>query len=355
MELFVLLLLAVFLLINYFSKIAKKKREEDSNVIFMEKEEKPRKKNFKFPTEKFWTIVVIIIIVLIVLSCFFTVDQTEYAFLSTFGKPSREILESGLRFKLPYPIQKVHKFSKETFSLQLGYSQDSKNPAYENIDEAKMITGDENIILADIEIQWRITDPIKYEYNLKEPKVVLKNATSSALRNTIGNSLVDDALTDGRTRIINEIREMLVRLINTYDMGVSIVNVNLQDVDLPTDEVDQAFKKVTDAREERSTKVNEANKYKNEKLNQVQGESEAILSRAKGDKEEIIEKARGDVASFNALYAEYAANPEITRNRLIIETMTKVYGTSKLVIVNENGTLTHIPLTELIPVTEGGN
>ncbi|NLJ40523.1 MAG: hypothetical protein GX352_02775 [Clostridiales bacterium] len=108
--------------------------------------------------------IIIIIIVAILLSSFYTVDQTEYAVLLTFGKPSAEIITSGLKFKYPYPIQSVRKLSKETFSLTLGYEDLNGQESYDEA-ESKMITGDENIILADMEVQWRIVDPVAFLYN----------------------------------------------------------------------------------------------------------------------------------------------------------------------------------------------
>ena len=208
-----------------------------------------------------------------------------------------------------------------------------------------MITGDENIILADLEIQWKISDPIAYLYNTNNPREILYVATSSALRGVVGSSMVDDVLTDGRTEIISNIREELVRLINEYDLGITIVNVNLQDVDLPTAQVDEAFKAVTDAREERLTKINNAEKYRNEKLNEVQGERDAIISQAEAKKVAAIEKAKGDTAKFNALYNEYTKNKEVTKHRLITETINTVLKDAKVYVVDDSsGTVKYLPL-----------
>jgi membrane protease subunit HflK len=226
-------------------------------------------------------IVVILVGLFLVLgsTSFYTVDQTEYAVLVTFGKPSSAIVSPGLRFKLPYPIQTVKTVSRETFSLTLGY-EDRVNGTTVKEQESKMITGDENIILADLEVQWQVIDPIAFLYNSEDPVNILNNATSSTLRGVIGSSLVDDALTDGRTRIMNDIRDTLAEMVDAYDIGIAIRNVNLQDVDLPTEEVSDAFKKVASAREERVTKINQANRYKNEKINTAEGQKAALISKA---------------------------------------------------------------------------
>lgn len=351
MQYFIVIIIVIGIIISEILKKKKSKKEYDDNVVEMNPNEK--KVNVKISTKAIWIIIIGAIVVLALTSSVYTVDQTEFAVLTTFGKPSDEIIGSGLKFKLPYPIQKVHKLSKATFSLTLGYIEKG-GQILVNEAESKMITGDENIILADLEVQWKIVDPIAFLYNTSDPMTILHNATSSTLRTVIGSSTVDDALTDGRTKIINDIRQNLIDLIDHYDLGISIINVNLQDVDLPTEEVDAAFKAVTDAREERITKINEANKYRNEKINQVQGEQAAILSKAEGEKISIIEKAKGDVAQFNAIYSEYKNNPSITRQRLIIEALGIVFKEAKVIIVDDSGNVVkYLPIEEL--TKKGGN
>ena len=347
-------IILIALLVGYLvlEQVKKKKEEKkDDNVIDMDPDKKKRP-SFNINTKLIWGVGLVIILVFLAMTSFYTVDQTEYAVLTTFGRPSGNIIDSGLKFKLPYPIQKVHKLSKETFSLTLGYEAQESGMGVSQA-ESKMITGDENIILADLEVQWKIVDPIAFLYNTNDPETILYNATSSSLRGVIGSSAVDDALTDGRAEIINDIRDNLIELTEVYGLGVSIINVNLQDVDLPNVEVDAAFKSVTDAREERITKINEAEKYRNEKINQVEGERAAILSRAEGEKISTVEKAKGDVAKFNAIYSEYLSNPSVTRNRLNIQAIELAFKDAQLIIVDDNGnTVKYLPIQELL--NEGG-
>jgi len=278
-------------------------------------------------------------------NCVYTVDQTEYAIVTTFGKPNTQPITSGLKFKLPYPIQSVKKLSKETFSTTFGYSTNLSGEEIFNEEETKMITGDENIIMVDLEVQWKIADPVAYLFNTSNPRVILLNATSSALRSVVGSSMVDDVLTDGRTKITNDIRENLTNAVSNYNLGVSIVNVNLQDVDLPTIEVDQAFKAVTDAREERITTINLAQKYRNERENEVMGEKDALLSKAEATKVAIVERAKGDTAKFEAIFSEYENNKNVTKQRLIIEALEQTLKDAKLYITDgSDGVLKHLPL-----------
>lgn len=345
MQFFILIIgLAVYIIIDI---LKKKQMKNDDNVININPNAR-KKINLKVNTKIIWGVVIGVLVITALFSSVYTVDQTEFAVLTTFGRPNNDIIGSGLKFKLPSPIQKVHKLSKETFSLTLGYSEKGSGLVL-NEAESKMITGDENIILADLEVQWKVVDPIAFLYNTNDPKNILYNATSSSLRNVIGSSTVDDALTDGRTKIINDIRENLVELSNNYKLGISIINVNLQDVDLPTNEVDAAFKSVTDAREERITKINEASKYRNEKINQVEGEQAAILSRAEGEKISTIEKAKGDVAKFNAIYSEYKINPEITKYRLTIQALEIAFKDANLIVVDDNGdTVRYVPIDNFL-------
>lgn len=337
-----IIVIVIFLIAE---QLKKRQKKDEDNVINMDSR---ARKGIKINTKAVWGVIIGILLLIVLATSVYTVDQTEYAVLTTFGKPSIDIVGSGLKFKLPFPIQRVHKLSKETFSLTLGYKE--KAGELQVFDsESKMITGDENIILADLEVQWKIVDPIAFLYSTNDPRTILYNATSSSLRSIIGSSTVDDALTDGRTKIINDIRENLVELTSNYNLGISIINVNLQDVDLPNTEVDAAFKAVTDAREERITKINEANKYRNEKINQVEGQQAAILSKAEGEKITTIEKAIGDVAKFNAVYSEYKNNPEITRHRLTIQALELAFKDANLIIVDDSGdTVKYLPIDTVV-------
>ena len=132
-----------------------------------------------------------------------------------------------------------------------------------------MITGDEYIVLADLVVQWKITDPEKYLFNSQNPKEILHDATSASIRSIIGSSTIDAALTDGKAEIEAKTRDLLTSLMTNYDIGISIQGVKLQDVELPNADVRAAFTAVTDARETKSTKINEAERYKNQRENEA--------------------------------------------------------------------------------------
>lgn len=292
-------------------------------------------------------VVLAIILGLSAFTTWYTVDESEQAVILTFGKVEEGISEPGLHFKLPWPIQSVEKLSKETFSLQFGY-EEKNGEIQEFPDETKMITGDENIVLADLVVQWKITNPEKYLFNADNPREILYDATSASVRSIIGSSEIDEALTSGKAEIEAEVRDLLSSLIEKYDIGVSVLGVKLQDVELPNEEVRKAFTNVTDARETMNTKINEAKKYRNQKLNEAQGEKDALISRAEGEKAARIERARGDVAVFNKLLVEYKTNPDITRQRLILETLEQVLPGTEIYIMNDDGnTMKYFPIRPL--------
>lgn len=292
-------------------------------------------------------VLLIIVLGITALTTWYTVDESDQAVILTFGKVDEAVTEPGLHFKMPWPIQQVEKLSKETFSLQFG-NEDKEGNMKDFPEETKMITGDEFIVLADLVVQWKITNPEKYLYNAQNPKEILYDATSASLRSIIGSSLIDDALTSGKAEIEADVRDLLSSLIEKYDVGISILAVKLQDVELPNEEVRKAFTDVTDARETADTKKNEAKKYVNQRMNEVKGEEAAIKSKAEGEKAARTEKARGDVAVFNKLYEEYSKNPDITRERLVIETLEQVLPGAEIYIMNDDGnTLKYFPIRPL--------
>jgi modulator of FtsH protease HflK len=287
------------------------------------------------------------ILVIVGFTTWYTVDESEQAVIITFGKVEEGVTEPGLHFKMPWPIQSVETLSKETFSLQFGY-EEKDGKVKEFPEETKMITGDENIVLADLVVQWKITDPAKYLFNAANPEEILYNSTSASLRSIIGSSKIDDALTSGKAEIEAEVRDLLSTLVEKYDIGISILAVKLQDVELPNDEVRKAFTNVTDARETMNTKINEAGKYRNKRTNEAKGEVAAIKSKAQGDQAARIETARGDVSVFNKLYDEYRTNPDITRQRLMLETLEQVLPNAEIYIMKDNGdTLKYFPIRPL--------
>ncbi|MGD6795570.1 FtsH protease activity modulator HflK [Metabacillus indicus] len=287
------------------------------------------------------------VLLIVAFTTWYTVDESDQAVIITFGEVEEGISEPGLHFKMPWPIQSVEKLSKETFSLKFGYSEENgKVKSFPK--DTKMITGDENIVLADMVVQWKITDPEKYLFNSEDPEEILYDATSASLRSIIGSSEIDDALTSGKVEIEENVQELLISLMEKYDIGISVLAVKLQDVDLPNDEVRKAFTDVTSARETMNTKINEAKKYSNQRTREAEGEEDALISKAEADKTARIEKARGEVANFNAVLSEYEKAEGITEKRLILETIDQVLPGATIYFMKDDGsTMKYLPIGEL--------
>ncbi|WP_373229611.1 FtsH protease activity modulator HflK [Cohnella sp.] len=289
-----------------------------------------------------------LLVILIGFSSFYTVQEQERAAILTFGKYTNETT-AGLHFKWPYPIQQVIIVPAElTQKIYIGYRQvgDVVTPVDE---EAMMITGDENIVSADAVVQWKISNIRDYLYNIDNPEQFLRNAASSSIRSVIGSEKLDYAITDGKTVIQDKVRERLLELQGRYNTGMQIIDIKFQDIEPPIGQVSDAFREVTNAREEKNTKINNAAKYENDKIPKARGEAQALLENAEGQKKSRILNAQGDVAQFNAIFAEYSKNPGVTESRLIMETLERILPKAKIFISESSGdTVKYLPINELL-------
>jgi len=302
---------------------------------------------------------VIILAVSVILSCQYTVEETEQAVVTTLGKVS-SVETAGLHFKLPYPIQNVNKVEvNRTQKLQIGYASASENKGYSDTtsvaDEAKMITGDFNIVNIDFFIEWKISDPVKFLYNSDQPSQTLKMIAQSSARSIIGSKEVDGVLTTEKSIIQAEIKEKIVNKLGNYDLGVQVLDVKIQDSQPPTSEVIAAFKDVETAKQEKETRINEALAYKNKTLPAAESQADKLIREAESYKESRINAAKGDVAKFNAMYTEYAKNKNITRTRMYLETIEEILPGVTVYIDSSDGEIQKmLPLDNFMTIENGG-
>lgn len=292
---------------------------------------------------------VIIIAAYVVMSCQYTVEETEQAVVTTLGKVS-SVEPAGLHFKLPYPIQSVTKVAvNKTQKLQIGYASSNESESYKEsksvADEAKMITGDFNIVNIDFFIEWKISDPVKFLYNSDEPSQILKMISQSSARSIIGSKNVDGVLTTEKSIIQAEIKEKIVTKLENYDLGVQLLDVKIQDSEPPTAEVIAAFKNVETAKQEKETRINEALAYKNKTLPAAESQADKLIREAESFRESRINAAKGEVAKFNAMYTEYAKNKNITQTRMYLETIEEILpGVTVYIDSTEGGVEKMLPL-----------
>lgn len=292
---------------------------------------------------------IVLLILLWGTTMFYTVEEHETAAVLTFGKYTKSVDEPGLHFKLPSPIEEVRLVpAKIVQRMQIGYREQG-GQIHVVDDEAYMITGDENIVAADAVVEWQITDVQKYLFNIDNPEQFLRNTAVGAIRSVMGSNQLDFAITEGKSVIQAQAKELLIETLSQYETGILINDLKFQDIEPPPGEVASAFAQVTNAREEKNTKINEANQYRNERIPTARGEAQALIERAEAQKQSRILNAQGDVAQFNALYEEYVNNPAVTRDRLILETLEKILPSAKIFITDSSGdTVSYLPLNELM-------
>lgn len=299
----------------------------------------------RFPVKKILIPVVLLLAVIgLVFSSVYQLQEDEYAVITTFGKPT-VVSSSGLKFKIPF-IQKKTIVSKATQGFAIGYNINN-NASIE--DESLMISVDFNFVNVDFYVEYRVTDPVKFLYNSRQPVNILKMLCQSYIRDTIGLYGVDDVITTGKAVIQSEIRDKITARLEKEDLGITLVNIAMQDAEPPTAEVQQAFKAVETSKQEAETAINNANKYANEQLPAAKANADQILQQAEAYRESRIAEARGQASRFSALYEEYSRFPEITRQRLFYETIVKVFPDMKVIISGKNGEVsTVLPLDSFV-------
>ena len=321
-------------------------------------QQKPQKK--KPDLKRVGRTVVVVVLALILLmgagSCFYTVDDKQQAVVTTFGKVT-DITDAGVHFKLPFGIQKVEKVDVNVYQkIELGYSSSGSGYTV-NDNESTMITGDYNIVNVDFFVEYKISDPVQYLYFSNDPELILRNLIQSQVRNVVGSSTVDAVLTDGKENIQMQVKELVSEILENYDIGLTLVDVKIQDAEPPTMEVIEAFKAVETAKQQAETVINDAKAYQNAQLPLAQAQADKLIQNAEYLKQKRVNEAVEQVAMFQAMYAEYAQNPGITRSRMYYEAISEVLPGVKLYINSGSGSASDVqmllPLESLV-TTNGG-
>lgn len=303
-------------------------------------------KNSKKVVNTIITVVIGLFVLTTVLGSFYTVKETESVVITTFGKASL-VDEKGLHFKIPY-IQEATSVDTTVKGIEIGYSEDSDGNSYSIEHESVMITSDYNFIDCDFYISYQVTDPIKYLYNSDNPDLILKNIAMSSIRSTVSAYTVDTAITTGKAEIQSNVKSMIIAELESEDIGLTLVDASIQDVEPPTDAVIEAFTAVETAKQGKESAINEANAYRNEQIPAAEAKADRIIQDAEATKTARINEATGQAARFNAEYNEYVNYPLITKQRMFMEAMTDVLPQLKVVIDNGNGDiLKYYPINDL--------
>ncbi len=294
--------------------------------------------------------VVALFLVIAVATCIYTVDDKQQAVITTFGKVTGTA-DPGLHFKLPFGIQQAHCVDINVYQkIELGYATQADGTTVSNAGESTMITGDYNIVNVDFFVEYKISNPEKYLFSSNDPELILRNVIQSQVRNVVGSTSVDAVLTDGKESIQMQVKELVTQILAEYDIGLTLVDVRIQDSEPPTKEVIEAFKAVETAKQQAETVVNDAKAYQNAKLPEAEAQADKLTQNAAYLKQKRINEAIQQVALFNAMYEEYALNPDITLSRMYYEAISQTLPGVKLYINTGNGDNVNmlLPLDDLI-------
>jgi modulator of FtsH protease HflK len=278
----------------------------------------------------------------------FVVDAGEQAVVTRFGQLVA-VRPPGLHVHLPPPIES-HQIERVTQQRQqtIGARADGRDEPQESM----MVTGDENIVELDFTVTWQLKDIEAYVFNVRsfsegDRNDLVHMVAESAMREVVGQTPLDQVISADRANVEIKARELMQQMLDSYESGISIVRVQLQSAAAPP-QVIEAFNDVDRARQDAITQVNEATKYREEIIPRARGEAEKLLQEAEGYRERVVREARGQAERFNLIYEQYRRAPRVTRERLYLETMERVYGgAEKIIIDGRTGVQPYLPLEQL--------
>jgi membrane protease subunit HflK len=287
----------------------------------------------------------------------FQVGPQEVGLVKQFGKFVGQPKEPGLHYRLPWPFQSVTVINvSQVRKIEIGFRTITPppNPRYQDYpEESLMLTGDNNIVKAEAAIQYQVSSPVQFAFNVSamNAEVIVRQAAESILREAVADQKIDEVLTTQRDIIALTVAEGIQKVLDTYDLGFKIINVALQDVTPPT-EVKAAFDDVNSARQDKERLVNEAERYRNDIVPKAQGLAQEILNQAEAYKQTRVKIAEGDVARFLDILQRYKKEgADVTKIRLYLETMEEILPKLQKIIMTKGtggGTVQYLDLESLL-------
>ncbi len=284
-------------------------------------------------------------------SGFYIVDASQRGVVLQFGKLT-ETTEPGLRWRLPYPIQS-HELVNLTGvrTVEIGYRGTERNKV---LKEALMLTDDENIVNIQFAVQYILKDPVEYLFNNRHPDEAVVGAAETAVREIVGKSKMDFVLYEGREQIASDAAQLMQAIMDRYQGGILISKVTMQNAQ-PPEQVQSAFDDAVKAGQDRERQKNEGQAYANDVIPRARGTAARLMEEAEGYKQRVISSAEGDASRFRQVYTEYAKAPEVTRQRMYLETMQQIYANTTKVMIDAKGqgNLLYLPLDKLMNAAAG--
>lgn len=293
-------------------------------------------------------------IILWLASGFYFVQPNENAVVLTFGRYAKTETQAGLKYAFPWPVQQAFKVDVTSERrVEIGFRSPETSRyvtrAAESGNESLMLTGDENIIDIEFVVMWRVGDAKQFLFELRAPEDTIKMVAESAIREIIARTNITAALTGERGQIQADTKALMQKILDEYQSGVVINNVQLLKVDPPGQVID-AFNDVQRARTEAERMENEAQAYRNDILPRARGEAQKTLEDAEAYRQETIARAKGDADRFNAVFAAYSKSKDVTTQRLYLETIEAILQNAKTIVMDDkrgNGVVPYLPINEL--------
>jgi membrane protease subunit HflK len=302
---------------------------------------------------RFIGIAILVVLTIWLLSGIYFIQPNQNGVVLTFGKYTRTDETPGAKWRAPWPIQSVNIVDVTVERrIQIGYNSNekgfNKNQSASVHNEGLMLTGDENISDINFVVLWRVGNAKDFLYSVRDPEDTIAMVAASTMREIIGQTNIQPALTDARTKIQSDARVLMQKLLDEYNSGVTINNVQLQKVD-PPDAVVDAFNEVQRARQEKEKLKNQADTYRKDIIPRAKGEAVKMLNDAEAYKAQVVSKATGDASRFNSVYTAYKNSPEVTSERMYLETAEEIIKNTKTFIMGnqDSNVLPYLPLNDL--------
>jgi len=294
---------------------------------------------------------IVVLVALWLATGFYRVEPGEQGVVLRFGEwvnPANPA-PPGLHWHLPWPIETAETPNVEQVrQIDIGFSSTGSGRKTERLEESLMLTGDQNIIDIEFTVQWRITNPGEFLFNLRDPETTIKAVAESAMREVMGQTDIQPALTEAREEVASDTRILIQEILDSYQAGIQITGISLQDAQAPAQVID-AFEDVQRAQQDRDRARNEAEAYRNKVVPEARGEAAQLIQQAQAYKEQVVKEAEGEAQRFLSVYAEYEKAPDLTRQRIYIETLQGVLANTQKMILDPTlqGTVPYLPLNEL--------
>jgi len=292
-------------------------------------------------------LIVAVAVGLWLLSGFYVINQGERGVELKFGKKN-EVTGPGLHWHWPWPIERVEKVNVDQVStLSIGRRGDKGSGG--GVDSGFMLTEDENIVVVEFTVQYKIKDASDYLFNVRDPKSTIVQAMESASREVVGKSQLDFIITEGQLEVSDKTQKLLQEILDRYKSGIQIVKVQMQKVS-PPEEVKAAFDDATKAREDGARIIKEAEAYSNDIIPRARGAASRLMQEAQGYKASVMARAEGDARRFTSIVGEYVKAPGVTRDRMYIETMEQVLSNTTKILIDQKGSsnVLYLPLDRML-------